>query len=444
MKSLEKERSRRYETANGLARDIERYLHDEPVEACPPSLQYRLGKALRKHRGPAIAAALVFLALTTGIVGTTLGLVQANAERQRAVAAQNHALLQARKAKEAAAAETSERKRADAEAAAARAVRDFLQDDLLRQASIQHQVEVNSVFNDGSKFLVNPTINELLDRAAAQLTPDKIEVKFPKLPLVQAEVLKAVGDAYAGVSPAKANEPLQRAIELYQKMLGPDDPRTLAARHSLGVALFLNRQDAEAQKQLAKVVADRTRVLGPAHADTFATRDFLGRTYLGTKDAQGIAYFEQLQADLGKHFGADHIETLKARFHKGCALADAGRFDEGIREMEAVGAAGERQGMRTDHPYLFTGAFEGGLAYKAKGDHAKAIENFEHCLQMAEEHHLPARAHWDVRHQLGWCYLSAARRDDAIAVFEKNLEAAQPPQDVTFAGGARLGGAQRR
>ena len=44
MKCLEKDRTRRYETANGLARDVERYLADEPVEACPPSASYRLRK----------------------------------------------------------------------------------------------------------------------------------------------------------------------------------------------------------------------------------------------------------------------------------------------------------------------------------------------------------------------------------------------------------------
>jgi serine/threonine protein kinase len=48
MKCLEKDRTRRYETANGLARDLERYLHDEPVEACPPSTAYRLKKLLRR------------------------------------------------------------------------------------------------------------------------------------------------------------------------------------------------------------------------------------------------------------------------------------------------------------------------------------------------------------------------------------------------------------
>ncbi|MCP6769389.1 hypothetical protein NL529_31535, partial [Klebsiella pneumoniae] len=50
MKALEKDRSRRYETASGLARDVEHYLKDEPVEACPPSVGYRLRKLARKHR----------------------------------------------------------------------------------------------------------------------------------------------------------------------------------------------------------------------------------------------------------------------------------------------------------------------------------------------------------------------------------------------------------
>ena len=50
MKCLEKDRNRRYETANSLARDIERYLHDEPVQACPPSAAYRLRKFARRHR----------------------------------------------------------------------------------------------------------------------------------------------------------------------------------------------------------------------------------------------------------------------------------------------------------------------------------------------------------------------------------------------------------
>ena len=75
MKALEKDRTRRYETANGLARDIQRYLDDEVVEARPPSTGYRIGKFVRRHRGQVIAAGLVLLALLAGIAGTTWGLI---------------------------------------------------------------------------------------------------------------------------------------------------------------------------------------------------------------------------------------------------------------------------------------------------------------------------------------------------------------------------------
>jgi serine/threonine protein kinase/tetratricopeptide (TPR) repeat protein len=66
MKCLEKDRGRRYETANGLARDIERYLHDEPVYACPPSAGYRLRKFARRHKASLTTAALLLAALLLG------------------------------------------------------------------------------------------------------------------------------------------------------------------------------------------------------------------------------------------------------------------------------------------------------------------------------------------------------------------------------------------
>jgi hypothetical protein len=76
MKAIEKDRSRRYDTANSLARDIQRYLADEVVEARPPSAGYRLRKFVRRHRGQVIAASLIVLALVGGITGTTLALVE--------------------------------------------------------------------------------------------------------------------------------------------------------------------------------------------------------------------------------------------------------------------------------------------------------------------------------------------------------------------------------
>jgi serine/threonine protein kinase len=85
MKALEKDRNRRYETANGFAMDVQRYLANEPVQACPPSAGYRLRKFVRRNRGPVLAASLVLLALVAGVIGTTWGLIRAQAahERQR-------------------------------------------------------------------------------------------------------------------------------------------------------------------------------------------------------------------------------------------------------------------------------------------------------------------------------------------------------------------------
>ncbi|HYT92803.1 MAG TPA: serine/threonine-protein kinase, partial [Gemmataceae bacterium] len=113
MKCLEKDRDRRYDSANSLALDIERYLRDEPVLACPPSAGYRLSKFVRRNRGAVLAAAIVLLTLIGGVIGTTWAMIratdaetaarleavaketaraQAVAERDRALAAQTRAL----------------------------------------------------------------------------------------------------------------------------------------------------------------------------------------------------------------------------------------------------------------------------------------------------------------------------------------------------------------
>ena len=84
MKAIEKEVERRYQTANALANDVQRYLAGEPVVAAPPSTVYRLRKFLIRHRGPAIAAAMVVLALVGGFAAT---LEQRDAARREAARA---------------------------------------------------------------------------------------------------------------------------------------------------------------------------------------------------------------------------------------------------------------------------------------------------------------------------------------------------------------------
>ncbi len=83
MKALEKDRTRRYETANGFAADIQRYLSGEAVQAHPPSTAYRIKKFVKRNRGRVIAASLVLVALVAGVVGTSVGLMRAETARKR-------------------------------------------------------------------------------------------------------------------------------------------------------------------------------------------------------------------------------------------------------------------------------------------------------------------------------------------------------------------------
>jgi serine/threonine protein kinase len=87
LKALEKDRSRRYQTANGFARDVQRYLADEPVLACPPSAGYRLRKFARRNKGVLTVAAGVFLAATV-MAATIGGGVRVETARRATVAAQ--------------------------------------------------------------------------------------------------------------------------------------------------------------------------------------------------------------------------------------------------------------------------------------------------------------------------------------------------------------------
>ncbi len=100
MKCIEKDRARRYETANGLARDVERHLKDEPVVARPPSKAYEFQKTLRRHWMGFAATAAVITALATGLVVSELEAVRArHAEQDQSrlrVAAQQAELNEAR------------------------------------------------------------------------------------------------------------------------------------------------------------------------------------------------------------------------------------------------------------------------------------------------------------------------------------------------------------
>ena len=149
MKALEKDRASRYDTATGFANDIERYLNDEAVVACPPSRAYRFQKFVRRNKVALISGTILAVALLLGLAGTTWQMVSrhaggtlAQSRYEEAHAAQQSEAEQRRRAEQERERANSEADRAfeaavraEREAAITKALNDFLCKDLLAMAS---------------------------------------------------------------------------------------------------------------------------------------------------------------------------------------------------------------------------------------------------------------------------------------------------------------------
>jgi eukaryotic-like serine/threonine-protein kinase len=270
MKALEKDRSRRYETANGFAADIERYLADEQVLACPPSKMYRFSKFARRNR-TALATAAGFAALLLVATAVSAWLaVRANVAEQQAKA---------------------EAQKARTEAAISRSINEFIRDDLLGQAG-------GRVFYGPDSDLKLRTV---LDRAAA-----RIEGRFRDQPLVEAALRQTIGYTYLlldydDYSPRAAAQ-LQRAADLRRKYLGEEHRDTLMSEHSLAVA----RKDDEALRRALDV---KRRVLGPDDPDTLLSRFSVGKTLRDKGDPGAIAFSRETLAGYQRTYGEGHPDT---------------------------------------------------------------------------------------------------------------------------------------
>jgi tetratricopeptide (TPR) repeat protein/tRNA A-37 threonylcarbamoyl transferase component Bud32 len=204
MRCLEKDRQRRYETADALARDVERHLADEPVEAGPPSARYRLKKWARRNRITIVVAATIWCST---LVMMGLVWLQGNAAQdayKRAAAGERAAWEAKVKAEQAKQAEAAERAKAEKQKEIAEAVKEFLEHDLIAQVDVLADAAL------GGKPDPNLTLTAALDRAAAN-----IPNRFGGQPLIEASVRRAIGNAYEhrGLS-RQAQTHLERACEL--------------------------------------------------------------------------------------------------------------------------------------------------------------------------------------------------------------------------------------
>ena len=202
MKALEKDRKRRYGTANEFASDVERYLNNEAVTARPPSTGYRVSKFVTKNRGMvgAIVTIAAMLVVAAGI--SSWFAVQANEARVEAETskeaterllvvtqeAERSALSAQKRAQDAKALADQQRRHAENERQVADQVTTILK-DMLKKASVFEQA------NRGFDASTEMTVSDLLRQAASDFSPAKLAQQFPERPEVQAEILATIADA---------------------------------------------------------------------------------------------------------------------------------------------------------------------------------------------------------------------------------------------------------
>ena len=235
LKALEKDRARRYGSPSDFAADIGRYLRNEAVLAVPQSARYRARKFARRYR-VALATVCAFVLVMAAAAAVSI--------RQSV--------------------------RANREAAAAKAINDFLEYDLLAQASSTNQSGLASKPDPELK------VRTALDRAAL-----RIAGKFDRQPEVEAAIRDTMGQTYMdlGSYPA-ARAQLERARDLFRRSLGPENPKTLTTMRRLGNLARIQANYPEAEAILSQTVQIQSRVLGPEHPDTLISMNGLALAYI--------------------------------------------------------------------------------------------------------------------------------------------------------------------
>jgi tetratricopeptide (TPR) repeat protein len=218
MRCLEKDRTRRYETANGLAADIKRHLNNEPVVARPPSTAYRLQKAWRRNKIIASATVLVLVAILVGTAVSIGQALRARRELRRALTAESNA----------------------------QGALHFIQDDVLSQASPGYQPNRDL------------TVRTLLDRVA-----DQLGRTTNRPPLVEASIRQTIGSVYTELGDyAKAVRHYERALQLQRQHLGATHRDTLRSLYGLAMAHWWSGDMAQAEPLTRQGLEESRRILG--------------------------------------------------------------------------------------------------------------------------------------------------------------------------------------
>jgi hypothetical protein len=418
MKCLEKDPERRYETANALARDVERYLADEPVEAGPPSATYRMRKLLRRHKGKVLTAALVALALLAGMVGTTLGLVRAG----QAAIEERAARVEAQEA----------RKLADANAADAQAAAD--RERLARQAATEEERK--------AKVAAQSEARAAQRALEEQHKAEKIAVKEKQareLAQRRLDQVKKANDILAGIfqdldaivedkdGPSLRVQLLRRLYEVTKQLEGESlgEPLMVARlQHELGTAQQHMSNLGSAQTLLDKALATRLALLGPNHRDTLSTKNVLALLHQTKREFdQAEKYFLDVIQGFTAGNAADEVSALTAKHNLATMYVVAGKhaqaetlFQEVLQARTAKLGPNDLATVTTKHSLA--------LLYKDMGQFSRAELLYLEVLKVrTDQLGADNTATLTAKHNLAALYVVTTRFDLAEPLFLEVIKA---------------------
>ncbi|MHC5002523.1 MAG: tetratricopeptide repeat protein, partial [Planctomycetota bacterium] len=445
MKAMEKDRTRRYDTASDFAKDLQRYLDDEPVLASPPSAGYRLGKFIRRNKVAMAVASLIVLVLVLGVIGTSWGMVRAIDEKQRA--------------DDAASAEAEAR--VEAEDNARRAER-----ELARAVEIKRLITemLSGITPARARGADTTLLRGILEDAAARLDRDEVSDE-----LVAAELHLLIGRVYESLGRPQDAEPhVAVALEIRRRVLGNEHPDTLTNLHALAMVYWNLNRFAEGERLYLEALEIKRRVLGEDHPETLRAlgnvaviyiqqrryaeaqplqqqaferrRHVLGAEHPSTLNAMGNLAFlyhqmrRHTQAEplyVGavelqtKVMGATHPLTLDTMRSLGAFYVDQGRFAE-AEPLLAGTLDAQRRVLGSDHPDTHRCAY---LLVQLLIEQGR-LEEAEQLLRktLDVQRRLEGDGHPYTLHSvasLGRLYNAMGRYDDARATIEPSLETMQ-------------------
>jgi serine/threonine protein kinase/tetratricopeptide (TPR) repeat protein len=315
MKCLEKDRTRRYETANGLAADLKRFLGNEAIVARPPSTTYRLRKAFRRNRATAVAAGLVLLTLLLGVALTTSEAVREHrAEREQSRLRERAEASEAKESRLREQAVMNE-KLARSEAVRSKQIASFLKGML---AEVKDSVAL------GRDTAV---VKDILDR-----TTERVARDLRDQPEVDAELREIMGDTYGALYLLPQAQAMHReALRLRIAALGTNDLEVADSLEKLSASLsgaFLpgdSSDPAQAEELLKQALAIRERLSGDKDPSVVRCLNGLGYFRYQKGDLAGAQELLDRALEIGKRvLNAESPELAESLNRLGDVLADRG------------------------------------------------------------------------------------------------------------------------